>query len=185
MAERKKVLFVDGMSNDFLLIITDAPIDVICEYCEWHNEQMENGGHFECFAPIKELYYVNVILDSELDDKEDVEIIGYSFMFDFSKYKSKTENSKEIKYKKYRLVKFSAGMTNEFEIIITNAPDCVIEANLKYNSCLEEEGEAINNPYEVIEVMGYKAICIGSQNDFDFDDLKEMNIEAEFDYYDY
>nr|DAT08859.1 MAG TPA: hypothetical protein [Bacteriophage sp.] len=30
--ERKKVLFVDGMSNDFLLIITDAPKAAIEEY---------------------------------------------------------------------------------------------------------------------------------------------------------
>lgn len=86
---------------------------------------------------------------------------------------------------KFRNIKITAGMTMEYEIITTNAPDCVIEANLKYNSCLQEEGEKINNPYEVIEAMGYKAICIGSQDDFDFDDLKEMNVEAEFDYYDY
>lgn len=87
--------------------------------------------------------------------------------------------------RKYRLVKFSAGMTQELEIITTNAPDPVIEANLKYISCLREEGETIKNPYEIIEAMGYKAICIGSQDDFDSDDLKEMDIQAEFDYYDY
>lgn len=86
---------------------------------------------------------------------------------------------------KFRNIKITAGMTMEYEIISTNAPDDVIEKQLKENSCLEEEGEAINNPYEVIEAMGYKAICIGSQDDFDFDDLKEMNVEAEFDYYDY
>lgn len=86
---------------------------------------------------------------------------------------------------KFRNIKITAGMTMEYEIISTNAPDDVIEKQLKENSRLQEEGEAINNPYEVIEAMGYKAICIGSHDDFDSDDLKEMNIEAEFDYYDY
>ena len=87
--------------------------------------------------------------------------------------------------RKYRLVKFSAGMTQELEVITTNAPNPVIEANLKYISCLRKEGETIKNPYEVIESMGYKVICIGSQDDFDYNDLKEMDIQAEFDYYDY
>lgn len=41
--ERRKVLFTDGMSDDFLLIITDAPKAAIEEYCRWHVRQMENG----------------------------------------------------------------------------------------------------------------------------------------------
>lgn len=116
---------------------------------------------------------------------EVIKMIDFDYMFKVAKDEELKSNENMIKKRKYRLIKFSAGMTNDFEIIITNAPDCVIEANLKYNSCLQEERETINNPYEVIEAMGYKAICIGSQNDFDFYDLKEMNIEAEFDYYDY
>ena len=86
---------------------------------------------------------------------------------------------------KFRNIKITAGMTMEYEIISTNAPDDVIEKQLKENSKLQEERETINNSYEVIEAMGYKAICIGSQDDFNSDDLKEINIEAEFDYYDY
>ena len=63
--KRKKVLFVDGMSNDFLLIITDASKAAIEEYCRWHVEQMENGWkNCETFQPLKAMYYVKDLLDS-------------------------------------------------------------------------------------------------------------------------
>lgn len=85
MMERRKVLFMDGMSNDFLLIITDAPKDAIESYCKWHVEQMENGWQ-NCvtFSPLKQKYHVKELLDSEIDDKEDLEIIGYDEVYDFS-----------------------------------------------------------------------------------------------------
>lgn len=85
--ERKKVLFVDGMSNDFLLIITDAPKANIEEYCRWHVQQIENGWkNYETFSPLKAKYYVKELLDSEIDDSEDIELIGYDECYDFSAY---------------------------------------------------------------------------------------------------
>lgn len=84
--ERRKVLFTDGMSDDFLLIITDAPKAAIEEYCRWHVKQMEDGWKCETFSPLKAKYYVKELLDSEIDDKEDLELIGYDECYDFSNY---------------------------------------------------------------------------------------------------
>lgn len=83
---RRKVLFTDGMSDDFLLIITDAPKAAIEEYCRWHVKQMEDGWKCETFSPLKAKYYVKELLDSEIDDKEDLELIGYDECYDFSNY---------------------------------------------------------------------------------------------------
>lgn len=84
---KHKVLFRDGMSDDFLLIITDAPKAAIEEYCRWHVEQMENGWKdCETFQPLKVMYYVKELLDSEVDEAEDLELIGYDECYDFSNY---------------------------------------------------------------------------------------------------
>lgn len=93
--DRRKVLFTDGMSNDFLLIITDASKAAIENYCRYHNEMMENGGHFEVFGTLKAQYYVKELLDSEIDDKEDMEIIGYDEAYDFSWYTERKEKLKK------------------------------------------------------------------------------------------
>lgn len=85
--ERRKILFTDGMSDDFLLIITDATKTAIEEYCRWHVEQMENGWkNCETFQPLKEKYYVKELLDSEIDEADDIEIIGYDECYDFITY---------------------------------------------------------------------------------------------------
>lgn len=83
---------------------------------------------------------------------------------------------------KFRIVKLSAGMTMEFEIIKTNAPDCVIMANMTYISACQEDMEDIDNPYAVIESMGYEVELIGNQDTTDSD---EVVVDKEFDYYEY
>ena len=85
----------------------------------------------------------------------------------------------------FRTVKIAAGMTQEFEIIRTDAPDHVIKAQLMYISACEEEGKEVpKNPYGIVENFGYVVSVIGCQDDFDFDALDELIIDAEFDYYD-
>lgn len=177
MEDRRKVLFTDGMSNDFLLIITDATKEAIEKYCVYHNLMMEDGGHFEVFDTLKAQYYVKELLDSEVDEKEDLEIIGYDEVFDFNEYTNRTEG--------YRTIKITAGMMPEFEIISTNAPDHVIKAQLMYIVACEEEGKQVTeNPYGMIEELGYIANVIGSQDSLTTEDLEDVIIDAEFDYYD-
>ena len=94
------------------------------------------------------------------------------------------EEIDEMKNRIFKTVKITAGMTQEFEIISTDAPDYVIKAQLAYNNACEEEGKTIENPYYVIEELGYKANCLGCQDDFDSEDMETAIIDAEFDYYD-
>lgn len=180
MEDRRKVLFTNGMSNDFLLIITDAPKEDIENYCRWHNQMMEDGGHFELFAPLKAQHYIKELLDSEIDEREDAELIGWVESYDFSSYRLPN-----IKIDGFRTVKIKAGMTQEFELISTDAPDNVIKTQLMYISTCEEEGKQVpENPYGMIEEFGYTVNCIGCQDDFDSEDMKTAIIDAEFDYYD-
>ena len=179
MKNRRKVLFTDGMSNDFLLIITDAPEEDIEDYCRWHNYKMEAAGHFEMFAPLKAKHYVKELLDSEVDDLDDVDIIGYDVCYDFGQYTKLNEKGAE-----FRTVKITSGMIQYFEIISTDAPDHVIKAQLIYISACEEEGRQVpENPYGIIEEFGYTVNCLGCQDDFRIEDRKII-IDAEFDYYD-
>lgn len=86
----------------------------------------------------------------------------------------------------YRTIKITAGMTQEFEIISTNAPDYVIKAQLMYIAVCEEEGKQVpENPYGMIEEFGYTVNLIGCQDDFDSEDMKTAIIDKEFDYYDF
>ena len=90
-----------------------------------------------------------------------------------------------MKLLKFRTIKITAGMTQEFEIINTNAPDHVIKLQLMYISTCEEEGKTVPvNPYEIIEDFGYIVNVLGCQDDFDREDLENAEIHAEFDYYD-
>ena len=85
----------------------------------------------------------------------------------------------------YRTIKITAGMTQEFEIIWTNASDHVIKAQLMYIAACEEEGKQVpENPYGIIEEIGYVANGIGSQDSLTTEDLEDVIIDAEFDYYD-
>lgn len=83
--ERRKVLFTYGMSNDMMLIITDAPEEEIEKFCIRYHYEMEDGEN-TYFDSLKKSYYVRVLHDSETDDNEDVDIIGYDEVYDFSNF---------------------------------------------------------------------------------------------------
>lgn len=85
----------------------------------------------------------------------------------------------------FRIIKIYAGMTGEFELILTNATDEIIKKQLMFINNLEEEGLPVpSNPYGIIEGFDYKVSIIGSQDDFDYEDLENIDITEEFDYYD-
>ena len=92
---------------------------------------------------------------------------------------------KEIK-EGLRTIKMTAGMTQEFEIIKTTAPDHVIKAQLMYISACEEEGKEVpENPYDMIVEFGYYVTVVGSQDSLSEEDLETITINAEFDYHDF
>lgn len=100
MADKRKVLFTYGMSNDYQLIITDAPKEAIEEWCVHYVTDMENGECNEPFYNLKALYYVLELLDSELEkDKDCLELLGYDETYDYSNYHPEKEEKKHgVKY---------------------------------------------------------------------------------------
>lgn len=80
--KKKKVLITAGMSGDAILIITNAPQNVIEEWCKNYNQEQENGEN-TYFDRLKKNYYVNVIFDSENGfSNDDIDIIGYDEIYD-------------------------------------------------------------------------------------------------------
>lgn len=83
--ECRKVLFTFGMSNDAIIIITDAPKEAIEDFCKRYNKEIENGQN-TYFDSLKTMYYVKVLHDSEIDDPDNVENIGYDEIYDLKDY---------------------------------------------------------------------------------------------------
>ena len=92
MNDLKKVLFTCGMTNDIMLIVTDAPKKAIEDFCYKYNEDQENGCN-TYFDRLKSMYYVKEILDSETDvlDHELLDVIGYDEAYDLYDYFSKED----------------------------------------------------------------------------------------------
>ena len=141
------------------------------EYMELETDDLANAGAFSRLSwEIEEVSMQICRLGTNLTEDELIDFL----------------DSRRIKNRNsFRTVKITAGMTQEFEIISTDAPDDVIKLQLKYISTLEEEGKPVpENPYWIIEEFGYVCNCIGSQDDFDSEELKDAKIDVEFDYYD-
>lgn len=85
----------------------------------------------------------------------------------------------------FRTIKITAGMTQDFEIIRTDAPNELIERQLVYNGKLETEGKVIDNPYGIVEENGYTVNALGCNDSMTYEDLENAVIDEEFDCYDY
>lgn len=84
--DRRKVLITNGMSNDKMLIITDAPTEAMEKWCRAYNKGLEDGTSI-LFDPLSKAgYYVRILHDSETDDNEDIDIIGYDEAYDLFDY---------------------------------------------------------------------------------------------------
>lgn len=86
--DKRKVLFTSGMTEDFMIIITDATKEDIEKWCYHYNEEMENGENTYFDTLIKKHYYVKVLADSVVEnfDREDIDIIGYDEAYDLFDY---------------------------------------------------------------------------------------------------
>ena len=86
--ELKRVLFTFGMSDDRMLIITDAPKESIEFWLQKYNNAIENGKHYGLFDIFKAQHFVKELIDSELDmfSKEMCELIGYDEAYDIGDY---------------------------------------------------------------------------------------------------
>lgn len=85
MNELKKVLIVDGMSNDGMIIITDASEEDIEKWCRNYLLKLENGEN-TYFNSLTENNYVRVLYDSELNNLDELEVIGYDEIYNLSDF---------------------------------------------------------------------------------------------------
>jgi hypothetical protein len=89
---KRKVLITNGMCEDMMLIITDAPKSVIENWCHEYNSELENGNNIY-FNTLKKNYYVKVLFDSVTDSNfDDIEIIGYDESYDLFDFGLKERN---------------------------------------------------------------------------------------------
>ena len=81
---------------------------------------------------------------------------------------------------KINIIKITAGMMPECEIIVTNAPVDLVEVQLRINCVREETGKPIDNPYDYVELKGYTVDYVEDTDFFD-----EDKIDHHLDWYDY
>ena len=64
----RKILVTDGMSNDLLLFMTDAPMEKIVEFMIAVKKAVDNGDSTtELYEGFKAEWLFKVLLDSELE----------------------------------------------------------------------------------------------------------------------
>ena len=83
----RKILVTDGMSNDLLLFMTDAPMEKVIELMIAIKKALDNGDNTtELYENFKTEWLFKVLLDSELetDTKEMAQCIGWEREFDMS-----------------------------------------------------------------------------------------------------
>lgn len=83
----RKILFTDGMSNDMMLFLTDAPVEVLEELCKKLNLAGEDGKGYTPDELLSE-WYVKMLFDSEADiiDRDEIEEGGYDEAYDLSTF---------------------------------------------------------------------------------------------------
>lgn len=88
--DKRKVLFTAGMSNDFMLVLTDAPKKEIEKFARYYNTCIEDGNgtidRLGWFHQGKNEYYIKLLLESEMDRKDDLEAVGWDESYDLFDY---------------------------------------------------------------------------------------------------
>lgn len=86
MENKRKVLITEGMSHDAMLFITDAPKEVIENFCRKTNEDIEGGvGNGYSFL-IEKDYYIKELHNSLTDLSDNIDIIGFDEVYDLFNY---------------------------------------------------------------------------------------------------
>ena len=83
----RKILVTDGMSNDLLLFMTDAPMEKVIEFMIAIKKALDDGENTtDLYENFKTEWLFKVLLDSELetDTKEMARCIGWEREFDMS-----------------------------------------------------------------------------------------------------
>lgn len=147
MMERRKVLFTYGMSHDAMIIITDATkkrIEQVC--CLKKTMEYGIGNAVDC---LKVTNYVKELFDSEVDENEDIEVIGYDEVYDLTTY-FKLINDRELDEKEV------VEEMNKYYTIVNLIDDMAL-GNTPIDTDLLEQ---------LTEEAGFKMKDIADANDF-------------------
>lgn len=159
-------------SDDGLIIVNESPLESYdeCADCSWQQERLVKYIDDEDFQVI-----INEIVCTILNGK-----ILEEHNYDIGEL---VERMKEVAVnKKYRNVKLSAGLTGEYEIIRTDAPDSAIKAEIVYFNAVTEVGDWKSDiEYPIITALGYNVECLGCHMDFDEEEI--IKVDIEFDRY--
>lgn len=86
MENKRKVLITEGMNHDAMLFITDAPKEVIENFCRNTNKDIEDGvGNGYDFLTEKD-YYIKELHNSLTDTPDNIDIIGFDEVYDLFNY---------------------------------------------------------------------------------------------------
>lgn len=82
----RNILITNGMSNDMIIISTNAPKKAIEKWCKDTNINAENGIN-EYFDKLQNEYQVDILHDSEIENNNNnIDIISYSEVYDLNNY---------------------------------------------------------------------------------------------------
>ena len=171
---RRKVLFTSGMSNDFQLIITDAPKKEIEKWCYLYNDALEDCRYVEPFYTLKNQYYVKELHDSEVGNKEDIEVIGYDEVYELDKYVRKED---------CKIKKITRSQNNAITIIHENPEETF--SRVVYTEYNEKTGKTVifedivDKETELVTSTTIKGYYFGEPNIYDMDDYYG-HLKAEF-----
>lgn len=95
MEDKRKILITEGMSHDAMLFITDAPKEVIEDFCRKTNKDIEDGvGNGYNFL-IEKDYYIKELHNSLTDLSDNIDIIGFNEVYDLFNYQDATIDKEE------------------------------------------------------------------------------------------
>lgn len=128
--------------------------------------------------------YIEDVLNNNDLHVKDFYVVGSDFTEDLTDVYKKhypeifNENHIDENKQELRVIEIYGGMTGEYELILTDAPDDLIEELLKIINYLEECGLHCKSPYALIENSNYTVLIFSSHDD----DIKEnVHIDAKFD----
>lgn len=92
---KRKVLITEGMSHDAMLFITDAPKEVIENFCRKTNVDIEDGVGDGYNFLIEKDYYIKELHNSLTDSPDNIDIIGFDEVYDLFNYQDATIDKEE------------------------------------------------------------------------------------------
>lgn len=161
-------------SDEGLIIVDKSPLEDYeeCGYVEWQQEHLVLYIDDEDFQEWLNKI-IRTILNGDVFEKHNFDVQELISLM-----------KQVVKKKKFRNIKLYGGMTGEYEVIKTDAPNSAIKAEIVYHNASVDDDDyewTKQIVYPIMTALGYSVECLGCQNDFEDESIE---IDASFDYYD-